>query len=59
MTSRGRSPLFLSPLDAQRFGLPIVSVVAGVLTLSMDADGNLTSLSLNGNVLVDVCAALS
>jgi hypothetical protein len=59
VSTRGRSPLFLSSADAQRFGLPTVSVIAGALTLSMDSDGNLTSLSLNGNVLVDVCAALS
>ena len=59
VTNRGRAPLFLSPDDAQRFGLPTVSVVAGSLTLSTDADGNLTSLSLNGHVRVDVCAALS
>jgi hypothetical protein len=36
-----------------------VSVIAGALTTSMAADGTLTSLSLNGHVLVDVCAALS
>jgi hypothetical protein len=59
VATRGHSPLFLSPADAQRFGLPTVSVVAGALTISMDPDGNLTSLSLNGHALVDVCAALS
>jgi hypothetical protein len=59
VASRGRSPVVLSPPDAQRFDLPAVSVVAGALTLSMDAGGNLTSLSLSGHVLVDVCAALS
>jgi len=58
VTNRGHAPLFLSPADAQRFGLPTVSVVAGALTISTDPDGN-TSLSLNGHVLVDVCAALS
>jgi len=56
--TRGHSPLVLSPADAQRFELPNVSVVAGALTVSMDSGGNLTSLSLNGHVLVDVCAAL-
>jgi hypothetical protein len=29
------------------------------VTLTNDADGNLTSFSMNGHVLVDVCAALS
>jgi len=36
-----------------------VSVTAGPLTTSMAADGTVTSMSLNGHVLVDVCAALS
>jgi len=52
-------PVILTPADAQRFGLPIVSVTAGPLTTSMAADGTVTSMSLNGHVLVDVCAALS
>ena len=52
-------PFFLTPADAQRFGLPAVSVTAGALRFSVDPDGNLTSLSLDGHVLVDVCAALT
>ncbi len=52
-------PIALTPTNALRFGLPIVSVVAGLLEGSFDPDGNLTSLSLKGHVLVDVCAALS
>jgi hypothetical protein len=52
-------PVLLTPADAQRFGLPVVSVVAGALTQTIAADGTITSLSLNGHVLVDVCAALS
>jgi hypothetical protein len=52
-------PVLLTPADAQRFGLPAVSVVAGALTQTIAADGTITSLSLNGHVLVDVCAALS
>jgi hypothetical protein len=36
-----------------------VSVTAGNLTFSGAANGTLTSVSLNGHVLVDVCAALS
>jgi len=34
-------------------------VTAGGLTFSISANGVMTSLSLNGHVLVDVCAALS
>jgi hypothetical protein len=52
-------PFFLTPADAKRFGLPTVSVTAGRLAFSVAADGTITSLSLNGHVLVDVCAALS
>ena len=52
-------PFFLAPANAQRFGLPAVSVTAGALRFSVDPDGNLTSLSLDGHVLVDVCAALT
>ena len=52
-------PFFLAPANAQRFGLPAVSVTAGALRFSVDPDGNLTSLSLDGHVLVDVCAALA
>ena len=59
VTSRGRSPSFLSPADAKRFGLPTMSLVVGALTGRFDSDGTITSLSLQGHVLVDVCAALS
>jgi len=59
VTSRGRSPSFLSPADAQRFGLPTVGVLAGRQTFSLDSSGAITSLSLRGHVAVDVCAALS
>jgi hypothetical protein len=52
-------PFYLTPADAQRFGLPTVSVTAGNLTFSIAADGTITSLSLDGHVAVDVCAALS
>jgi hypothetical protein len=52
-------PVVLAPADAARFGLPIVSVTAGALTTSVAADGTITSVSLQGHVLVDVCAALS
>jgi len=36
-----------------------VSVTAGRLAFSVAASGVLTSLSLHGHVLVDICAALS
>jgi hypothetical protein len=56
---KGHTAMVLTPADAQRFGLPTLFVSAGALTESLDPDGNITSLSLNGHVLVDVCAALS
>jgi hypothetical protein len=56
---RGLIGMFLAPADAARFGLPPVSVTAGLVTISFDAAGNITSLSLTGHVRVDVCAALS
>lgn len=61
VTFVGTGPQFnlLAPADAARFGLPGFFVSAGGLTLSVAADGTVTSLSMNGNVLVNVCAALS
>jgi len=55
----GHTLAFLPSALAQRFGLPAVSVTAGRLTGAVDSAGNLTSLSLGGHVLVNVCAALS
>jgi len=53
-------PFILSPADATRFGLPTVSVTAGKLAFSVSAPPRvITSLSLHGHVLVDVCAALA
>jgi len=53
-------PFILSPADATRFGLPAVSVTAGRLAFSVSAPPRvITSLSLHGHVLVDVCAALA
>ena len=53
-------PFILSPADAKRFGLPTVSVTAGKLAFSATAPPRvITSLSLHGHVLVNVCAALS
>jgi hypothetical protein len=57
VVNRGRAPLLLSTADAQRLGLPRVSVVAGRLTISTDS--NETPVFLNGHAVVDVCAALS
>ena len=51
--------LFLITQDqTQQLGLPAVSVITGSVTVSVDKDGN-TKVSLQGHVLVDVCAALS
>jgi hypothetical protein len=57
----GNGPLItiLAPADAQRFGLPTLSVTTGALRQSVAPDGTITSLSLHGHVLVDICAALS
>jgi hypothetical protein len=52
-------PFILSPADASRFGLPAVSVTAGKLAFSATANHVITSLSLHGHVLVNVCAALA
>jgi hypothetical protein len=54
----GHGLLILAPADAKRFGLPTVSVTTGRLTASIASDGRITSLSLHGHVLVNVCAAL-
>jgi hypothetical protein len=55
---KGLNALVLTPADAAHFGLPTLSVTAGARTVSMAPDGSITSLSLHGHVLVDVCAAL-
>jgi hypothetical protein len=59
VTAKGHTGTFLAPADAKHFGLPGVSVTAGAQTTSIAASGGITSLSLKGHVLVDVCAALS
>jgi hypothetical protein len=56
---KGHQFNMLAPADAARFGLPGFFVSAGGLTLAVAADGTITSLSMDGNVLVDLCAALS
>jgi len=55
----GHQFALLTPADQARFGLPGFFVSAGALTIAVAPDGTITSLSLNGHVLVDVCAALS
>jgi hypothetical protein len=57
--SDGPAIVILAPADAQRFGLPTLSVTTGAFRQSVAPDGTITSLSLDGRVLVDVCAALS
>jgi len=56
---QGHTPIILVPADAKRFGLPTVGVTTGALMFSVAADGSITSVSLRGHVLVNVCAALS
>jgi hypothetical protein len=59
MAVKGRSGLFLSPADAQRFGLPTVGVTAGAQTITLALpSGGITSLTLHGHVVVNVCTAL-
>lgn len=59
LADEGHNGIFLTPADAQQFGLPALSVTAGRLQESIASDGTITSLTLNGTVLVNVCAALS
>ena len=52
-------PFPLAPADAQRFGLPAgLIVTVGKLAFSINAAGAFTSLTLDGHVAVDLCAAL-
>jgi hypothetical protein len=55
----GHNLIILSPADAKRFGLPTVSVTVGRIKESFAPNGTITSLSLQGHVLVNVCSALS
>ena len=55
----GLQGLVLSPADAERFGMPAVGETVGRRTETVDADGNVTSFSLQGRVVVDTCASLS
>jgi hypothetical protein len=56
---KGLNFAILTPAEAARFGLPTVSVTSGALTESLAPDGTVTSASLQGHVLVDICGALS
>jgi len=59
LRAKGRSAYALSPADARRFEMPPLGVTAGAQTVSFAPDGTITSFSLRGHVVVDVCAALS
>jgi hypothetical protein len=56
---KGRTAFALTPAQAKQFGLPIFFVTDGALTASLDSDGNPVSVSLQGQLVVDICAALS
>jgi hypothetical protein len=58
-TATGLNPIALSAADAARFGLPTFGVTAGARTVSIAPDGSISSLTVDGHVLVDVCAALN
>jgi hypothetical protein len=49
----------LEAADAKRFGLPPLAVIGGVLFEEVAPDFTYTSVSMQGRILVDVCAALS
>jgi hypothetical protein len=59
LLGRGHGLSILVPDVAARSGLPPVAVVAGAGTVEIAPDGTITSVSLNGHVLVNVCTALS
>ena len=57
--AKGHTGYLLSSADARRFGVPRLGVTAGAQTISLAPDGSVTSFSLDGHVLVNICAALS
>jgi hypothetical protein len=59
LTDTGPTSVLLTPADAAVLGVPPVSVFAGRITATLDADGNMISGSLVGHDLVNFCTALS
>jgi hypothetical protein len=57
--ARGPGPVVLTPDVAARLKLPGIFIFTGKATATLDADGNIATLSLDGHILVNVCAALS
>ena len=55
----GPDPGDLSPAEQQLTGLPGMFVSAGPLTGTVDANNNLTSLTVQAHILVNICTALS
>jgi hypothetical protein len=59
LADTGPTAVILTPADAAVVGVPPVSVFAGRITATLDADGNIISGSSVGHVLVNFCTALS
>lgn len=60
LLGKGLEPFGLAPADQARFGLPGLFIFAGALTATIAPDGiTTTSLTLDGHIMVNVCAALS
>jgi hypothetical protein len=59
LANTGPTAVILTPADAAVVGVPPVSVFAGRMTATLDADGNIISGSSVGHVLVNLCTALS
>jgi len=58
-TTMGPAPVDLTPADGARLGLPAVFIFTGRGTAALDAAGNIISASMDGHILVNLCAALS
>jgi hypothetical protein len=58
LTDTGPTAVIFTPADAAVVGVPPVSVFAGRITATLDADGNVISGSSVGHVLVNFCTAL-
>ena len=58
LADTGPTSVLLTPADAAVVGVPPVSVFAGRITATLDADGNIISGSSVGHVLVNFCTAL-